>query len=135
MASGNAHYIFYGYTAAGASVLMVEFRYYNGSYQLRSGLVSDGTVWRNGAWVTIADGPHAIELDWRAASAAGANDGSLTLWIDGLERYTLGGVDNDGKRVDQVRLGPLSGIDTATRGATLFDSFESRRESYIGPLP
>jgi hypothetical protein len=41
-------------------------------------------------------------------------------------------VDNDGLRLEQVRLGP-TGVDTGTRGTTFFDEFESRRTDYIGP--
>src|SRR6185295_9058891 len=30
----------------------------------------------------ITNAPHAVELDWKKASAPGANDGSFRLWID-----------------------------------------------------
>ena len=133
MGSGNAHYIFYGYTGTSTVVLRVEFRFYSGSYQLRAALVNDGSAWRNSSWFTISDAPHFIELDWRAATAAGANNGSLALWLDGTQRASLTGVDNDTRRLDRVRLGPVAGIDSGTRGRYYFDAFESRRETYIGP--
>ena len=70
----------------------------------------------------------------RAATAtAGANDGGLTLWIDGVQQTDLTGMDNDTRRVDRARLGALSGIDTGTRGTYFFDAFESRRQTHIGP--
>jgi hypothetical protein len=81
----------------------------------------------------LSDIPHSIELDWRAATAPGANDGGLTLWIDGVERQALTGIDNDTRRIDRVLLGALAGIDTGTRGTYFFDAFESRRQTYIGP--
>jgi hypothetical protein len=96
-------------------------------------VLTDSTTWRYTSWFTISDAPHFIELDWRAATAAGASDGSLTLWIDGTWRANLTGVDNDTRRVDRVRLGAVAGIDTGTRGAYYFDAFESRRQTYIGP--
>ena len=74
-----------------------------------------------------------LELDWRAATTAGANNGGLTLWIDGVQQADLTGVDNDTRRIDQVRLGAASGVDTGTRGTYFFDAFESRRLTYIGP--
>ena len=74
----------------------------------------------------------AVEIDWRAATAPGANDGYLTLWINGLEKATLTALDNDTRRMDQVRLGAVSGIDAGTRGTYYFDAFASRRLSPIG---
>jgi len=81
----------------------------------------------------IGDGPHSIELDWRAATAVGANNGGLTLWIDGVQQADLTGVDNDTLQIDRVRLGAVTGIDTGTRGTYYFDAFESRRQTFIGP--
>jgi hypothetical protein len=74
-----------------------------------------------------------MELDWRAATAAGANDGGLTLWLDGQQRANLTSINNDARRIDRVRLGAVIGIDSGTRGTYYFDAFESRRGTYIGP--
>jgi len=133
MASGDAHYIFKGFVDASTEVLRVEFRQSSGAYQIRTALLDDGTIWTNTNWFTISDAPHSIELDWRAATAAGANNGGLTLWIDSVQQADLTGVDDDTRRVDRARLGALSGIDTGTRGTYFFDAFESRRQNYIGP--
>jgi len=131
MASGDNHYIFFGYsgTASPAAVLRVIFRYSSGVYQLRVSALDNA---RSGSWYTITDGPHAIEIEWKAATAAGANNGAISLWIDGVAKQTKGSIDNDTLRVDEVRLGPLAGIDTGTRGILYFDAFESRRTGYIG---
>jgi uncharacterized protein YjiK len=133
MLSGDTHFIFRGYSGASTIVLRVQFRFSNGAYQLRAALQGDGSTWTNSNWLTISDAPHAIELDWRAATAAGANNGGLTLWIDGVQQANLTGVDNDTRRIDQARLGAVSGVDTGTRGTYYFDAFESRRQNYIGP--
>src|ERR671920_729943 len=92
------------------------------------------STWQHSAWLDVVDSPHFIELDWQAASAAGANNGSLTVWLDGTQRAQLTGVDNDTRVVDLVRLGAISGIDTGTRGTMYFDTFESRKSNYIGPV-
>ena len=63
----------------------------------------------------------------------GANNGGLTFWIDGVQKANLTGNDNDTRRIDRVRLGATSGLDTGTRGTYYFDAFESRRQQYIGP--
>lgn len=87
----------------------------------------------NTAWFTLGDQPHSIELDWQAASAAGANNGQATLWVDGVQVGSVTGVDNDTRRMEQASLGPVSGIDTGTQGTMYFDAFESRRQTPIGP--
>jgi hypothetical protein len=133
MVSGNAHFIFNGFMGNSTAVMRVEFRYFTGAYQIRGRLLNDVSTWTDSAWFTISDAAHAIEVDWRAATAAGANDGRLTLWIDGTQMADLTAVDNDTRRIDRVRLGAVAVIDTGTRGTYYFDAFESRRQTYIGP--
>lgn len=140
MSNGNAHYLFYGYSGTSTVVVRVEFRRSSSTYQLRASLVDDSTTWAYTNWFTISDAPHFVELDWRASSAVGANNGSLTFWIDGTQRSNLTGIDNDTRRLDRSRLGAVAGIDTGTRGSEYLDAFESRRISYIGadisvPIP
>ena len=133
MASGNAHYLFIGYVGTSTAAVRVEFRFSLGNYQVRAALRNDANTWTSTAWNKIADSPHAVEIDWRAATSAGANNGGLTLWIDGQELANLTGIDNDTRRIDRARLGAVSGIDSGTRGTYYFDAFESRRVTYIGP--
>jgi hypothetical protein len=133
MAGGDTHFIFKGFMGTSTEVLQVEFRRFSGTYQLRARLLNDGSSWVSTNWFTISDAPHFIELDWRAATTAGANNGGLTLWIDGTQQANLTGVDNDTHRIDRARLGAVIGIDSGTRGTYYFDAFESRRLTYIGP--
>ena len=133
MVNRDAHYLFYGYAGTSTVVVRAEFRYYRGSYELRAALRNDSSNWTSTNWFGISDAPHSIEMDWRAATASGANNGGLTLWIDGSQRANLTGVDNDTRRIDRIQLGAVAGIDNGTRGTYYFDIFESRRASYIGP--
>jgi len=133
MANGDAHFLFNGYNGTSRRVLRVEFHRSSGNYQIRAGLLNDGTAWSQTNRFTISNGAHFIELDWRAATGAGANNGGLTLWIDGTLRSNLTGVDNDTRRIDRIRLGAVATIDAGTRGTCYFDAFESRRQTYIGP--
>jgi uncharacterized protein YjiK len=133
MASNNTHYIFRGYSGTSTIVFRVQFRFSGGSFQLRAAVRNDGSTWTDTKWIPISNGPHAIELDWRAATGVGANNGGLTFWIDGVERANLTGSDNDMRRIDRVRLGAQAGVDRITRGTYYFDAFESRRRTYIGP--
>jgi len=133
MASGDAHFIFNGFMGTSTAILRVEFRNFSGVYQVRGRLINDGTSWTNSSWFTISDATHYIEVDWRAATAVGANNGGLTLWIDGAQQANLTTVDNDTRRIDSVRLGAITGVDTGTLGTYFFDAFESRRQTFIGP--
>lgn len=114
-------------------VMRLQFRRSSGNYYLQPSLLKDGTSWTASNWIVISDVPQVIELDWRAASGVGANDGSLTMWIDGNPVANLTGVDNDLRNLDLVCLGAVYGIDAGTRGAYFLDAFESRRNTYIGP--
>ena len=133
MAGGDNHFIFQGYSGTTTAVLRIQFRFSSGNYQLRAALRPDGSGWTNTNWFTISDAPHFIELDWRAASGPGANNGGLALWIDNNQQANLTTADNDTRRIDRVQLGAISGIDTGTRGTYYFDAFESRRQTFIGP--
>ncbi|MBK9711674.1 MAG: hypothetical protein IPO81_10165 [Kouleothrix sp.] len=133
MSNNDAHYIFYGYSGASTVVLRIELRRSNGAYQIRAALLNDASSWTTSGWFAISDAPHPIEIDWRAATAGGANNGGLTLWVDGAQKADLTGVDNDTRRIDLIQLGPVSGMDNSTRGTEYFDAFESRRQTYIGP--
>jgi hypothetical protein len=135
MANGDGHFLFNGLKGSATSVLRVEFRRSAATYQVRAMLLKDDLTWAPTRWNPISDAKHFIELDWRAATAAGANNGGLALWIDGILKANLKGVDNDTRRVDLVRLGATGGIDTGTRGAYYLDAFVSRRKTYIGQLP
>ncbi len=43
--------------------------------------------------------------------AAAENNGSISLWIDGVSKETVSGIDNDTLRVDEVRLGAAGTVD------------------------
>ena len=132
MISGNTQHIFVGRSGT-VDVLRIQFRYSSGKYQVRAQIRTDGTGYVNTTWKDISDAAHFIEIDWKASSAAGANDGTISLWVDGVLKQTKLAIDNDTRRVDEVRLGATGGIDTGTRGTYYFDQFESRRTTYIGP--
>ena len=133
MTNRDSHYLIHGYTGTSTVVLRVQFRFLNGNYQLNVGLRNDGGSWTSSSWFTISDAPHSVEIDWRASTTGGANNGGLALWIDGTQHANLTGIDNDTRRIDRIQLGAVTGIDNGTRGAYYFDAFESHREAYIGP--
>ena len=82
----------------------------------------------------IADAAHAVEIELVRASGPDAEDGTFELWIDGVSRIQLTGLDNSLAEVDFARLGALS-VKTGAGGTLFLDEFESRRQSYVGLLP
>ena len=90
--------------------LQLALRFQSTSYEVRVLLANDAKTWISASWSLLSDAPHALELDWRASTAAGANNGGLMFWIDAVQHADLTGVDNDTRRIAQVRLGAVSGI-------------------------
>lgn len=130
MAPNESFMLFEGYTSANLSILRVEVRRFNNTYQMRAMVRNDANGWANTGWWVLSDALHAVELDWQAAT--GANNGSLTLWIDGVQRSQVANLDNDMHSMGMVRLGATGGVWTGTRGSVYVDSFESRRMTFIG---
>jgi len=104
-----------------------------GVYQLRAGLLNDDGLWLTSSWINMTDAVHLIELDWSASTGVNANNGRLTISIDGVARASLIAIDNDTLRINEVDLGVVSGIDTGTRGTLYFDEFTSDHPSE--PMP
>ena len=134
MTSGNAHYLLYALDRNNTVLLRVEFRYYASQYQLRADTVNDSNGCSQTAWAAVSDAPHFVEVAWQAASAAGANDGVLTFWVDDSQQGSFTNIDNDTRRFDYVQFGIVGGVDNGSRGTLYFDAFESHRDTYIGPL-
>jgi hypothetical protein len=131
MANGDLHALFYGYVGTSTQVLRLEMRFAASQYQVRAALRNDGSTWTNTAWFTISDATHLLHLNWRAATAPGANNGRLVFRIDAVTKANLTRIDNDTRRIDRTRLGAVSGIDNGTRGSYFFDAFQANRPPII----
>jgi hypothetical protein len=132
MANNDSFVLFYGMQGTSTAVLQLPIRRSGSTYQLRVGALDDSGTFVFSPYVTISNAPHIVELDWQAASAAGANNGSLTLWVDEVQATPVTGIDNDTRRIDRARLGAVGGIDAGTTGTVYFDAFRSGRVNYIG---
>jgi hypothetical protein len=132
MANSDTLYLLAALSGTSDPVIGLEFRRQS-NYQLRASIRNDQDTSVDTPWITISDAPHYIEFDWRAAHPAGANNGGITLWVDGVQQADVSGIDNDAWLIDQVQLGALYGVDTGTRGTLYFDAFEARKASLIGP--
>ena len=84
--------------------------------------------------VALANGWRMIEISWAKAASAGSNDGRLDLWVDGVVRTGLTGLDNDTATLNYSRWGTVTGVDAGTSGQFDLDDFASQRSGYMGPI-
>lgn len=136
LANKITHPIFYGVQGSGTSVMRIGFQKASNKYQVRAGLLNDGTTWKFTSWYTISNDWHVLEVDWLAATSTSAKNGSLTFWLDGAQKATVSKIDNDTRRIDASWLGwlgPTEALGAGTQGSYYFDDFVSRRLNYIGP--
>lgn len=133
MKSGNMHNLFVGRNAGGQQVIRLVFRRYGAIYQLRAQILKDGSGYISSPWQMAVDGPQRITLGWGAATGPGHNNGGAILGIQplpccsGESWWSKWNIDNDTRRIDNVLLGPSSGIDAPTRGTYYLDGFDSWR--------
>lgn len=109
----------------GTPVLRLQVRWSAGKYRLRLSVQDNSAAWVVSPWTVISDAAHHLEFDWRAATAPGARDGNAKLWIDDVLQADLRNLNNDTRRVAQVRLGGIGVMSPTTRGTYFFDAFAS----------
>lgn len=127
MSSGNAFYLFQAYQGTSTVVARIEMRRSAGTYQLRASMLNNAGTWSNTAWTTITDQPRKVQIDWRAATSASAGNGSLSFSINDVASGSITNSANGSRRIDMVRMGAVSGVDTGTRGTIYFDAFQATR--------
>jgi len=104
-------------------------------YQIYTYHRLDSGTWVKGTNFAITDAPHCIEVDWKASSSDGADDGFMELIIDGASKETFSGLDTDTARIGFVELGFLNNVNTGTSGTFYMDDFASNDDgSVIGML-
>jgi len=134
MVTADAFDLFSGATGTGTG-FQIQVQKTASAKQIRLVAFTDGGSTPATSWFDLTAGWHAVEIQFVAAAAPNANDGSASLYLDGALKQSLTGIDNDTRLVDAVKLGAVSGIDAGTRGTLSIDDFESRRHSFIGLLP
>jgi hypothetical protein len=115
-------------------VLAIVLRRLSGQYALMGRARRDDNSQADTGFFPITAAPHVVEVDWIRSTGPDANDGEFRLWIDGVLRSTLTGLDNSVSSLDFARLGALS-VKVGASGGLRWDEFESRRQNYMGPLP
>jgi RHS repeat-associated protein len=131
----NDQFNYFNALSSTNSAFKVQMQKITTGKQIRLEINIDGGGTIATSWYDLTSGWHAIEVQFQAAGTEGANDGTASLYLDGVLKQTLTGIDNDTLSVDSVRMGAVYGIDTGTRGTIYFDDFDSRHFSAIGLLP
>jgi len=113
---------------SGTGVSRVWLLYSEGiGYQIHAGIRDDANTWFNTSDYPITDAPHCIEVDWKAATGAGQNNGYISLWIDGVFKETYNSVDNDTKAITSVWL-EARYMTEGTSGTFYLDDFASNND-------
>jgi thermitase len=133
MAKNDLLTLYAAYNTSGYATITVQIRYSGHGFQLRAGVMSDRSRWSYTSWITLSQAWQPVELSWNASTAPGANNGSLTLWLDGAQIASMTVIDNDQQNIDKVSLGVVDGMDSTTQGIYFFDDYVSHRLTYIGP--
>jgi len=110
----------------------LNLKRFGADYKLTPCAETDARGWKSGKGVYITDAWQSVEMEWQAASAAGANDGYLNLWVNDTLVDTIGNLDNDTQAIDSVSLGALSNVPSGLSGALYFDGFVSYTGAHIG---
>jgi RHS repeat-associated protein len=119
----------------GNTAFRVFLRYSGGTYWIQQDYQTDNLTYVGGVYRPLTAGWQALEFDWRAASAPGANDGSLSMSINGVLVETLSGIDNDTYTVETVQMGLVASVDAGMSGSLYFDGFVSQSAGPIGLDP
>ena len=101
MGKNDLHAIFTAYNSSGATLVVIELRKNGSGFQIRAGTLTDLNKWSYTPWITLSSGWQSIAFDWHAATAAGANNGSLSLTMSSTA-VSVSALDNDTRRVDWI---------------------------------
>jgi hypothetical protein len=125
--------VFMAFNGSSQRLVTLVLRRLSGVYSLMARVRRDDGTRADTGFFDITNAPHLVEFEWRRATSPGANNGSLTLYVDEVPVSTLAGLDNDTTPVEFARLGVMTIKTAAASGMVLLDQFESRRLNYIGP--
>jgi len=120
MATGDAFYITLPYDSGGNWFANVVLNKSAGSLQLIGEVYPDLGGTTSTSAVNITDAWHKVGVSCQAATSAGANDGWLKLYIDGVLSASLTGADTDTRTYDNVYFCTY-GPDAGTSGTVYMD--------------
>lgn len=112
-------------------VYKIAMRNTSGTWAIGANALSDADANNWTSWYTITNNPHSIEVDWKASSAPGADDGFISLLIDGLLKEEKTGIDNDTKRVGFPGIGCCQVPPTGYAGTYYLDYWRGNSDGSL----
>lgn len=105
-------------------------------YQIRTAFETDGGTQQSN-WFDVNDAEHYVEVRVVYASSAVASNGTVDLWIDGVNVQQATGLDiYDISKPDRAYLGAVAGLDAGTSGTLYLDELILNDDgNEIGPIP
>lgn len=110
----------YHYNAVGN--IFTCLRNEGGVYKIRLITNDDSTQVYTSSYA-ISNGVHCVEVDWKASSGDGNNDGFIELLIDGTSKETVSNIDSDTRTTRYIRFGAVSQIAAGTSGTIYLDDY------------
>lgn len=129
LADGQTHQVFRARQGGSAPVIRVQYTNPAGAenrttMQVFAALDGGAFTPRIGSFV---QSQHRVTIEWKAATAPGANNGYIRLYKGTTFVGEFTGLDNDTFAIDDVQLGAFAGVDATTSGFADFDDFISTR--------
>jgi hypothetical protein len=138
MANGNEFKLLLLYNNASAVSGRVGLVWSNVTgFNIRAGYADNAGTYTSLGDYAITDEPHYIEIRLVKATADGANDGTFSLWIDGVLKETDTGIDNDVRAATfgGLDFGAPANLDVGTSGTFFLDELVINDDgSEIGPV-
>ncbi|MEN8241504.1 MAG: choice-of-anchor Q domain-containing protein, partial [Chloroflexota bacterium] len=111
----------------------IVVKYDSGQYLMQLNTLLDDLTKVKTGWYLLNNAPRTIEVNWKAASPDGANDGWIEFYLEDTLLETLSNLDNDTIFVDTFKIGFTSRLDgKSLSGIFYLDDIYTSNGGYIG---
>ncbi len=112
----------------------ITLKFIDDGYTIQSYTKNDSSSNTYTSWSEITSGWHFVEMEWKASTLAGANNGYFNFWVDNNLKGMINNIDNDSLGISFARLGVIT-TSGGPEGKLFFDAFCSKRTEAIGSDP
>jgi hypothetical protein len=118
------------YRSGSLGISYVYLEYSGSDYRIRSTISGDSGDSYTSYYI-ISDAPHRIEVAITRASSDVSSDATMQLWIDGIHKESVTGIDNYDQfsNFASARLGAVDSVDSGTSGTFYIDELQIHAEN------